>query len=90
MAQGLSTPIPLRSGHPADEPPTGAAAARPRRPAGPAGAMTRQPTRASSAPTTGCPVDLAPVGLMGDAMAGVPAAFDGPLSLAGETEGGAA
>jgi hypothetical protein len=90
MAQGLSTPIPLRSGHPADEPPTGAAADRPRRPAGPAAAMTRQLTRASSEPTTGCPVDLAPVGLMGDAVAGVPAAFDGPLRLAGETEGGAA
>jgi hypothetical protein len=29
MAKGLSTPIPLRSGHPADEPPTGAAADRP-------------------------------------------------------------
>jgi hypothetical protein len=59
MAQGLSTPIPLRSGHPADEPPTGAAADRPRRPAGRATAMTRQLTRASSGPTTGCPVDLA-------------------------------
>jgi hypothetical protein len=52
--------------------------------------MTRQLIRASSGPTTGCPVDLVPVGLMGDAMAGVPAAFDGPLRLAGETEGGAA
>ena len=90
MAQGLSTPIPLRSGHPADEPPTGAAADSPRRPARRAGAMTRQLTRASSGPTTGCPVDLAPVGLMGHAMARVPAAFGGPLGLAGETEGGAA
>jgi hypothetical protein len=90
MAQGLSTPIPLRSGHPADEPPTGAAADRPRRPAGRAAAMTRQLTRASSGPTTGCPVGLAPVGLMDDAVAGVPAAFDGPLRLAGGTVGGAA
>ena len=90
MAQGLSTPIPLRSGHPADEPPTGAAADGPRRPAGSAGAMTRQFTRAPREPATGCPVDLAPVGLMGDAVARVPAAFDGPLSLAGGTGGGAA
>jgi hypothetical protein len=52
--------------------------------------MTRQLTRASSEPTTACPVDLAPVGLMGDAVARVPAAFDGPLSLAGGTVGGAA
>jgi hypothetical protein len=52
--------------------------------------MTRQLTRASSESTTGCPVDRTPVGLMGDAMARVPAAFYGPLSLAGETEGGAA
>ena len=85
MAQGLSTLIPLRSGHPAGE-----AADSPRRPARRAGAMTRQLTRASSGPTTGCPVDLAPVGLMGDAMVGVPAASGGPLGLAGEAEGGAA
>jgi hypothetical protein len=85
MAQGLSTLIPLRSGHPAGE-----AADSPRRPAGPAGAMTRQLIRASSGPTTGCPFDLAPVGLMGDAVARVPAAFDGPLNLAGGTVGGAA
>jgi hypothetical protein len=52
--------------------------------------MTPQLTRASSEPTTGCPVDLAPVGLMGEAVARVPAAFDGPLSLAGGTAGGAA
>ena len=90
MAQGLSTPIPRRSGHPADEPPTGTAADRPGRPAGPEGAMTPQLTRASSEPTTGCPVDPAPVGLMGEAVARVPAAFDGPLSLAGGTAGGAA
>ncbi len=90
MTQGLSTPIPLRSGHPADGAPAGAAAHRPRRPARRAGAMTRQLSDASSEPTTGWTVDLAPIGLVGDVMVGVPAALGGPLGLAGETERGAA
>jgi hypothetical protein len=90
MTQGLSTPIPLRSGHSAGKSPAGAAAHRPRRPARRAGAMTPQCSDASGEPTTGCSVDLAPVGLVGDAMVGVPAAFGGPLGLAGGTERGAA
>jgi hypothetical protein len=52
--------------------------------------MTRQPSDASSESTTGCSVDLAPVGLVGDAMVWVPAALGGPLGLAGGTERGAA
>jgi hypothetical protein len=90
MTQGLSTPIPLRSGRSAGGPPAGAAADRPRHPGRRAGAMTRQLTDAPSEPTTGCPVYLAPVGLVGDAVVGVPAAFGGPLSLAGDTERGTA
>ena len=90
MTQGLSTPIPLRSGHPADGAPAGADAQWPRRPARRAGGMTRQLSDASGEPTTGCSVDLAPVGLVDDAMVWVPAAFGGPLGLAGGTERGAA
>jgi hypothetical protein len=52
--------------------------------------MTRQLSDASSEPTTGWTVDLAPIGLVGDVMVGVPAALGGPLGLAGETERGAA
>jgi hypothetical protein len=88
MAQGLSTPIPLRPGRSAGGAPAGAAAHRPRRPA--RRATTRQLTDASSGPATGCSVGLAPVGLVGDAMVGVAAALSEPLGLAGETERGAA
>jgi hypothetical protein len=82
MTQGLSTLIPLRPGHAADEAPAGAAANWPRRPARRAGGMTRQ--------LTDCPVDLVPVGPVGEAMVTVPAAFGGPVSLASETARGAA
>ena len=77
MTQGLSTLIPLRPGHAADEAPAGAAANWPRRPARRAGGMTRQLTDAPGELITDCPVDLVPVGLVGEAVVTVPAAFGG-------------
>ena len=85
MAQGPSTPFPLRPGRSADAAPAGAAAHRP-----PRRAVTRQLTGASSEPTTGRSVDLAPVGLVGDAVVRVAAACGEPPGLAGDTERGAA
>jgi hypothetical protein len=90
MALGLSTPIPLRSGHAADGVPAGAAAHWPRRRVRRAGALAPQLTDASSESTTGCSVDVAPVGLVGDAMVGGSCRLRQALSLAGETERGAA
>ena len=90
MTQGLSTPIPIRPGHPADGAPAGAAAHWPRWPARRADAMSEQSGDASSRPTTGRSVDPAPVGPVSDAMVRLAAPFGGPLSLAGGTERGTA